>query len=312
MHTCPTCSAESGRAGAFLFASREADDLADLRRQAKEAHPEIAALIDGARARLQTQDRGIADLESALNKALRAAVDELRAQVASGAVREQAILGTSISQIRTALDTLLTDVKADLVTTYADLLEVNATAAEKAAGLPAGTTRLDLSALSLLAERNIDAVWDGAVLTPAAKVISDGFANMVSGAPLAKIITRVKSEIGTSVGKAATVARTEIAAFDRAAAEEAAVNSGLDLRIYMGPMDRITRPFCAALVGKVLTLGQIADLDNGQTAVGPIFEGGGYNCRHRWVAVSVATVERRGLPMATEADIKAANAAGAR
>lgn len=56
--------------------------------------------------------------------------------------------------------------------------------------------------------------------------------------------------------------------------------------LYRGPLDKITRPFCQDMVGKVMTLKEIEDLEvsggNGQNL--PVLEyNGGYNCRHEWV-----------------------------
>ena len=58
-----------------------------------------------------------------------------------------------------------------------------------------------------------------------------------------------------------------------------------DVFAFLGPADTKLRPFCHAHVGKVFTREQIDALDNGQ--VGNVFlTGGGYNCRHQFVAVS--------------------------
>lgn len=55
--------------------------------------------------------------------------------------------------------------------------------------------------------------------------------------------------------------------------------------LYAGPDDDLTRPFCAAHLGKVYTRAQIDALTNGQ--IDNVFlTGGGYNCRHVWMEVS--------------------------
>jgi len=58
----------------------------------------------------------------------------------------------------------------------------------------------------------------------------------------------------------------------------------------------VTRPFCRPLVGKAVTRRQIQGLSNGQTAVSPLFAGGGYNCRHSWVAMTPGRGATRGDP----------------
>jgi hypothetical protein len=55
--------------------------------------------------------------------------------------------------------------------------------------------------------------------------------------------------------------------------------------VYLGPLDNVTRPFCAEWVGKVLTRADIDDLDNEQLP-NVFLTGGGYNCRHGWTQVS--------------------------
>jgi hypothetical protein len=54
--------------------------------------------------------------------------------------------------------------------------------------------------------------------------------------------------------------------------------------LFAGPIDSRTRPFCLARVGKVFTRAAIDAMDNGQ--LGNVFlTGGGYNCRHSFLAV---------------------------
>jgi hypothetical protein len=58
-----------------------------------------------------------------------------------------------------------------------------------------------------------------------------------------------------------------------------------DVFAYMGPLDRKTRPFCYERVGKVFTLDEIDTMDNGQLP-NTFLTAGGYNCRHRFIAIS--------------------------
>lgn len=59
---------------------------------------------------------------------------------------------------------------------------------------------------------------------------------------------------------------------------------GIDNFLYVGPDDRVTRPFCQERVGKTYTRTEINAWDNGQGLPASIYLGG-YNCRHRLVAV---------------------------
>jgi hypothetical protein len=55
--------------------------------------------------------------------------------------------------------------------------------------------------------------------------------------------------------------------------------------LYVGPVDSRTRDWCLGLVGKVRRKEDIETLDNGQLP-NPFLTGGGWNCRHSWLAVS--------------------------
>jgi FMN-dependent NADH-azoreductase len=62
---------------------------------------------------------------------------------------------------------------------------------------------------------------------------------------------------------------------------------GLNKFMYSGPLDSKTREFCRRLLqsGEFYTKDEIKTMDNGQTQ--DVFTTcGGYNCRHKWVAVS--------------------------
>jgi hypothetical protein len=54
--------------------------------------------------------------------------------------------------------------------------------------------------------------------------------------------------------------------------------------LYVGPIDAVTRDFCLDHVGQVFSRKAIDEMDNGQLP--DVFTtGGGYNCRHSWMAV---------------------------
>lgn len=60
---------------------------------------------------------------------------------------------------------------------------------------------------------------------------------------------------------------------------------GIDNFIYVGPLDENTRTFCRRLLGEIHSRAEINKMHNDQTE--DVFTTcGGYNCRHKWVAVS--------------------------
>lgn len=92
--------------------------------------------------------------------------------------------------------------------------------------------------------------------------------------------------------------------------QRAADPDGEDLLLaYLGPDDRITRPFCDHLVGKAFTVEEFEAADNAQHPSHPRISGGGWNCRHTMVSVPPESLDALGLERGSSADIAAANAA---
>lgn len=116
------------------------------------------------------------------------------------------------------------------------------------------------------------------------------------------------SQTGTTLARAQTLVNTGLAGVQRRLhSEVAAVIPEEDLvRLYLGPDDKVIRPFCRALVGKALTDEQISMLDNG-SGLPVISYCGGYNCRHDMIPVTRAYAIEAGVEFATDADIEAAN-----
>lgn len=82
---------------------------------------------------------------------------------------------------------------------------------------------------------------------------------------------------------------TSLAAFDRSVTIGKAIDLGIDLFVYRGPEDKVTRPFCKHLLHDrkpaIYTIDEIKDMDNG-TGLDVMTYGGGYNCRHQWSPIS--------------------------
>jgi hypothetical protein len=128
---------------------------------------------------------------------------------------------------------------------------------------------------------------------------------------LTELSERLAKRLEISTEKAATEARTQTAVYARAVAGAYADElPGILGYAYGGPEDGLTRPFCAALVGLWVSRTLAPKLDNGVSGLPhPLDSGGGYNCRHSWLAVPLSTALRWGYREATEADITAANRA---
>jgi len=76
-----------------------------------------------------------------------------------------------------------------------------------------------------------------------------------------------------------TELNTATIAFSRSVTQRKADELGLKYYIYVGALDKLTRPFCRSRIGKVYTWDEIEKWDNGQGLPATIYLGG-YNCRH--------------------------------
>jgi len=88
-----------------------------------------------------------------------------------------------------------------------------------------------------------------------------------------------------------TTLRTALAGMNRSMTLSKSEELGLELFVYLGPDDDITRPFCEARVGQVFTRQEIDEWDNGQGLDAAIYCGG-YNCRHQLSPISEEDAKR--------------------
>lgn len=97
---------------------------------------------------------------------------------------------------------------------------------------------------------------------------------------------------GRIAGNIETELNTALMSYNRALHVSKAEEYGLDLFLYIGPDDKITRPFCSDVLSgdvqrieprdaPIYTIDEIESMDNGQ-GLPVITSGGGFNCRHHW------------------------------
>lgn len=110
----------------------------------------------------------------------------------------------------------------------------------------------------------------------------------------------ISTIVDTSSARALAQAQTEIATtlsgFSSAVNIRKAEDLGLYLFEYAGANDKLTRPFCNHLLEKkppIYTLTEINKMDNGQNLSVKIY-GGGWNCRHEWMAISESKAKELG------------------
>lgn len=107
--------------------------------------------------------------------------------------------------------------------------------------------------------------------------------NVLGGLPRRQMVKELQEKTQRTRAQAAQLTRDSTMAFSRSIEAKKAEAAGMEFFEYMGPEDRITRPFCDKIVGKVFTRAEIEKMDNGQTGAGSVMiHGGGYNCRHSW------------------------------
>jgi hypothetical protein len=106
---------------------------------------------------------------------------------------------------------------------------------------------------------------------------------LFSQRPLNGILDDLATTLDVEQSEARTLYDTTVNVFGRQV--EAVKSTPSDVYAFMGPADVKLRPFCRERVGKVYTRQDIDAMDNGQLP-NVFLTGGGYNCRHTFVAVS--------------------------
>lgn len=93
---------------------------------------------------------------------------------------------------------------------------------------------------------------------------------------------------------------TMYSAFTRTVTAKKADDLGFELMRYLGPDDKITRPFCKRVLkdkehpGAIYKIEEIKKLDNKQ-GLDVLTYGGGYNCRHQWRPITIERARELGF-----------------
>jgi hypothetical protein len=102
-------------------------------------------------------------------------------------------------------------------------------------------------------------------------------------------VEQVAKLLDISLGQATTWTKTAMASIHRASTVSLGEELGIERYQYVGPKDKLNRDFCKSPgegghLNEIKTLEEWKNLSNGQIGNAATM-GGGYNCRHRLVAV---------------------------
>jgi hypothetical protein len=238
----------------------------------------LARVADAVSAAYATElARVLRDLEGGLR---RLAIDASQGSV-SAMVR--AVRAAKLrKQITTALEAAGFKRLAETASsTYLDTVLAQVLVMQQAAQVAAFTSAdmTKILALKELAQR--DLLHQGAAIAHAIwRTLAQG---LFAARPVADLIDDLADALDDEQRAARTLYDTAVSVFGRQV--EAMKAEEGDVFAYLGPADTKLRPFCREHVGKVFTRDEIHALDNGQLP-DCFLTGGGYSCRHQWIAVS--------------------------
>ena len=296
---------ECGRTVQLLAEGDSADKVAvtDLTAQAKEQSGDRAALTMAKVEELRAEIRAAEVMARAMGQSRKSLLDTLEAALSISS--PEFLLGLP----REALADFI--LQAGFGLTIDDFIEqsdrVAAAALEAIQVLePTATTASVQAQLDSFRVAAVDAVFQDVIIPDTTKAVREALQGMTLGVSLTASMGRLSDQMQRSEGRQLTELRTKIASYGRQVTAAVGESAGLDLYLYTGPRDGITRQFCKPLINKVVDEKQMAALNNGQGL--PVkLSGGGYNCRHSWSPVSQGFVDAANLTRATAADIAKAN-----
>lgn len=148
-------------------------------------------------------------------------------------------------------------------------------------------TNISRQAIRTLIE-NQSVVWNGVGAQTNSQIYNGIYDSLVTDKKLSDAVVAVRDTIeNTNLRKyAGTYANTEMMKFNRSLSAQASNQTGWDRYQFVGPIDaKISHEFCLKHVGDIMTMDEI----NEQSKIygfDIFIQGGGYNCRHKWVNVS--------------------------
>jgi hypothetical protein len=150
----------------------------------------------------------------------------------------------------------------------------------------------NLRALARLAERGIDDLLvRGQEAGERLREIVVHGAN--GNTPIADLVEKLSEAAGITLRQAVVEAQTQLMAFHRDGLAVESYDAGIDLFEYTGPDDGIIRDFCSLYVGKIVTLQDLDEADNGSQPKPVSRFLGGWRCRHSLSPLSLEEAQAR-------------------
>lgn len=152
-----------------------------------------------------------------------------------------------------------------------------------AAKLAAFTTSDQTRILALQEIARLDLLGAGDTLAHALwRTLAQG---LYSQRKVTDLLEDLSDAVDVEDARLRTLYDTTVSVFGRQVEAMKSTGEGDEPFVYVGPVDAVMRPFCREHIGKVYTLTAIDALDNGQLP-NTFLTGGGFNCRHQFIAVS--------------------------
>ena len=176
----------------------------------------------------------------------------------------------------------LEDALARIETIYADEFQaVRAEMEEIAPGVL--FSEIDADAARALMELNVDAIEDRVRVT-GSNLRTEVMRDVVGGQKVDR--KALRETYGTKLGhNIETEISTGISAYHQSLINKKSDELGLELFVYLGPLDNVTRPICRHILekGAIFTDEERKQFNGVKGATLPVETyGGGYNCRHQW------------------------------
>ena len=292
-------------ATAQLLNENDADEkaIADLTKQAKSQTGVRATLTRARRDQLKAEVSAERAFASSLKKARAKLLETVGAAVEASS--PLTLLNLDDEQLLEFILQGGLGLAMDEFIEQQDAIRLAAEKAMKAVQPDFGFNQIS-SQLDTIQATAAQGVFDDVILPDFKRSINESLKDLLVDVPVNIVMSNLEQRLKRSEGRQLTEVKTQISQYGRGITAVAAEAADMNLYLYTGPMDGITRPFCRQLIDLVVSKSQMRRLNNGQ-GLSVITSGGGYNCRHSWSPVTAGFVEAADLDRAKTSDIKSAN-----